>query len=148
LDTGPLKAGQPVDPVADAVLTGFWQHGWPALQAALDPRVFKRADEAHRPGAQSEAAPGPTRAALAQYAQADPRAVPLLLDRLAHDPSPYVREKIALLLTNRAAEPAIQYALQPVLRTDPELRVRWAASYAMRLADRRNQPAHGFPSCL
>ncbi len=101
----------------------------------MDPRVFEPQDETHRPRAQPEAAPGSTRAAIAQYAQGDPRALPVLLDRLAHDPCEYVREKIALLLTNRAAEPAIQQALQSALRTDPDLQVRWAASYAMRLTD-------------
>jgi hypothetical protein len=53
----------------------------------------------------------------------------------AEDQPGDVREQIALLLTNRATEPAIQQALQFVLRTDPDLQVCWAASYAMRLAD-------------
>jgi hypothetical protein len=116
-------------------LTDSGDMSGPALEAALDPRVFEPDEEAHRAAALPEAARGAIRTAITQYAQGDLDAESLLLDRLARDRSADVREMIALSLTGHAAEPAVRQALQSALRTDADRQVRWAASYAMRLAD-------------
>jgi hypothetical protein len=64
----------------------------------------------------------------------EPRAVPVLLDRLQHDPSPGVRERCALLLSSRAHEAPIRRALQSAADRDQDVQVRWASRYAMTQA--------------
>jgi hypothetical protein len=61
----------------------------------------------------------------------EPRAVPVLLDRLQHDPSPGVRERCALLVASRAHESPIRQVLQSAAERDQDVQVRWASRYAM-----------------
>jgi hypothetical protein len=71
---------------------------------------------------------------IAERAADDPRAVPVLLDRLQHDPSPGVRESAAGLLRARASNTTVRELLGVAGENDPDSLVRWAARYALRLA--------------
>jgi hypothetical protein len=69
-----------------------------------------------------------------EEARDDPRMLPVLLDRLERDPSPWVREDAASLLASRARDRTIMQALRDAAEQDEDSRVRWAAKYAIRLA--------------
>lgn len=67
-------------------------------------------------------------------APADPRTVPALLDRLEHDPDPVVRKLIASrVLTTHGGDPQVTTALRRTAERDPQIGVRWAGRYALRL---------------
>ena len=69
---------------------------------------------------------------LLEEAMTDPRAVPALLDRLAHDPEPMIRRLVAMrLLAPSAGEPAVRAALAAAAAEDKRADVRWAARYAL-----------------
>jgi hypothetical protein len=72
---------------------------------------------------------------ITELAADDPRTLPVLLDRLEHDPSHLVREDAAApLLASRARDQPVPQALRDAARQDEDLQVRWAARYAIRLA--------------
>jgi HEAT repeats len=76
-----------------------------------------------------EAAKGVT-----QTEPTNPRTVPALLDRLEHDPAPFVRKEIASrMLTLLARDPLVWPALQASAAEDEDRTVRGAAFYALRL---------------
>lgn len=62
----------------------------------------------------------------------DPRRLPALLDRLARDPSPEVRENAAAALASRGREATVQRALRDTADHDEDLQVRWAARRDLR----------------
>jgi hypothetical protein len=64
----------------------------------------------------------------------DPRTLPVLLDRLEHDPSDRVRWQAARVLAPRAGTAPVREALEAAAAQDEDLQVRWAARYALRLA--------------
>ncbi len=71
---------------------------------------------------------------VAGYALGDPRAVPALLDRLEHDPSPVIRKMVASrMLTPVAYDTRVRAALQAAADADHDPGVRWAARYALRV---------------
>jgi hypothetical protein len=64
----------------------------------------------------------------------DPRTLPVLLDRLEHDPSDRVRWQAARALAPLAGRAGVHAALHAAAAQDEDLQVRWAARYALRLA--------------
>lgn len=71
---------------------------------------------------------------VARLAMNDPRAVPALLDRLKHDPSPHIRCTICYrVLTPLAHDERVRPALRKVAGEDRDCQTRWAARYALRL---------------
>jgi hypothetical protein len=76
-----------------------------------------------------EAAKGVTETELS-----NPRTVPALVDRLEHDPSPFIRKEVASrMLTLLAREPLVRSALQASAAEDEDRTVRGASFYALRL---------------
>jgi hypothetical protein len=71
---------------------------------------------------------------IVKNAADDSRTLPVLLDRLEHDPSPTLREDAARLLGTRAHDARIRQPLLDAAQQDQDVQVRWAASYALRLA--------------
>jgi hypothetical protein len=71
---------------------------------------------------------------ISREAADDPRTLPVLLDRLEHDPSRLVRQYAADLLTPHARTEAVRRALRDAAAQDEGMEVRWAARYALRLA--------------
>ena len=71
---------------------------------------------------------------ITERAAEDPRTLPVLLDRLEHDPSHFAREHAAVFLASRARDQPVLQALRAATRQDEDLQVRWAARYAIRLA--------------
>jgi HEAT repeats len=67
-------------------------------------------------------------------AAGDPRALPVLLDRLQHDPSDRVRWQAARALRPSAGSAEVRAALTAAGAEDEDIQVRWAARYALRLA--------------
>ena len=64
----------------------------------------------------------------------NPRTVPALVDRLEHDPSPFIRKEVASrMLTLLAREPLVRSALQASAAEDEDRMVRGASFYALRL---------------
>jgi hypothetical protein len=63
-----------------------------------------------------------------------------LLRRLEHDPSPSVRFGAARGLSPLAGQPQVRAAFQAAAAEDEDLNIRWAARYALRLADLAGQP--------
>lgn len=71
---------------------------------------------------------------MAGHALGDPRAVPALLDRLEHDPSPVIRKLVASrMLTRLAQQAGVRAALQAAAADDHDPGVRWAVRYALRV---------------
>jgi hypothetical protein len=73
---------------------------------------------------------------ITEKAPDDPRTLPVLLDRLEHDPSPWMRQYMTELLTPRAQSHTVRQALQAAASEDENSDVRWAARYSLR----RTQP--------
>jgi hypothetical protein len=71
----------------------------------------------------------------------DPDATTPLLDRFEHDPSPAVRSAAARSLTPLAGQPHVRRAFQAAAAQDEDIDVRWAARYALKLADPARQPS-------
>ena len=71
---------------------------------------------------------------ITERAAEDPRTLPVLLDRLEHDPSHFAREHAAVFLASRARDQPVLQALRDAARQDEDLQVGWAARYAIRLA--------------
>jgi hypothetical protein len=169
-----VRPGSPAEPVAQAVLAGFEDYGWPAIQAALDEpgyppepgagwaRTFPRRRNAwdrlisppRLDGLAGVLAPSggaadtwfaeladPDEAArcsaldrIGSDAADDPRTLPVLLNRLASDPSDRVRWQAARALAPSAGSGRVRDALAAAAGQDEDLQVRWAARYALRLA--------------
>jgi hypothetical protein len=169
-----VQAGHSARPVARSVLAGFRQHGWPAIQAALeapgyppDPRARWPRTFPPRPGAGERLVSPPGLAGLAEVlapsgtpadkwfaeladrdeaarcsavdrigteAGQDPRTLPVLLNRLQHDPSDRVRWRAARALRSAAGSAGVRSALAAAGAEDEDLQVRWAARYALRTA--------------
>jgi hypothetical protein len=169
-----IRAGQPVGPVADSVVTAVRRYALPAIKAGLDDLGHQRDPEVRwtrafppvpdlrtklpdgggaDPGAWF-VAPAGTAADedfaaftsgvarlrltaaenVAEAALGDPRAVAALLDRLACDPAPLIRKRIASrMLTLVAGDPLVRAALAETAACDEDPLVRWAARYALRL---------------
>jgi len=78
---------------------------------------------------------------ITEKAPDDARTLPVLLDRLEHDPSPFTRRYMTELLTPRAHTQTVRQALQAAANEDENSDVRWAARYALR----RTQPERHLP---
>jgi hypothetical protein len=131
-----VRAGEPADPVAGAVIAAVRRYGRPAARAIVDgdapfpdggwPRVFPD------PGAAEEEGYGGDLAGKAPVT--GQHAVARLLRGLEHDPVPQYRCLIAArFLAPLAADPAIRTALAAAAAGDPDARVRWAARYGLLL---------------
>jgi HEAT repeat protein len=70
---------------------------------------------------------------LASLAAGDPRTLVGLLDRLAADPEPMVRQACVMGLARLPSSGAGREALQAAAAEDEDLNVRWAARYALSL---------------
>ena len=70
---------------------------------------------------------------IGNQALGDPRAVPALMNRLEHDPSPLVRTRAAMALRPVASQEQVRQAFQAAARHDEDRDVRWAARYGLRL---------------
>jgi HEAT repeats len=68
-------------------------------------------------------------------ASGDARAVPALVNRLEHDPSPAVRSAAARALRPHAAQPQVYAAFRAAADEDEDHLIRWEARYALRLAE-------------
>ena len=80
---------------------------------------------------------------VTETALADPRTVPALIDRLARDPSPYIRKEVASrMLSLVARQPLVRSALEASAAEDEDEMVRGAAFYALRL-DLDRDPGRG-----
>jgi hypothetical protein len=88
------------------------------------------ADERVRSGAVAD---------IGRAADSDPAVVAALLSRLEHDRSPLVRSKAAAALRPLARQARVGSALQAAASQDEDYEVRWAARYALRLADLAGQ---------
>lgn len=88
------------------------------------------ADERVRSGAVAD---------IGRAADSDPAVVAALLSRLEHDPSPLVRSTAAAALRPLARQPRVGSAFQAAASQDEDYEVRWAARYALRLADLAGQ---------
>jgi hypothetical protein len=70
---------------------------------------------------------------VAERGMNDPRTVPALLDRLEHDPSPWIRTAVAgRMLTIVAHQERVRPALRAAAAADEMALVRYAARYALR----------------
>jgi HEAT repeats/Domain of unknown function (DUF4304) len=107
---------------------------WPLRRTGERDNLFadiSDPDEHVRAGAVSD---------LGISASEDARAVPALLNRLQHDPSPPVRSAAAGALRPLAGQPQVYAALRAAADQDEDHEVRWGARYALRLADLAGQP--------
>ena len=107
---------------------------WPMRRTGQHDDLLTRItdpDERMRAGAVSD---------LGAAAGHDPDTTAPLLDRLEHDPSPAVRSAAARSLTPLAGRPHVRTAFQAAAADDEDIDVRWAARYALRLADPATQP--------
>jgi len=139
-----IEAGAAGGPVASRVLRAFRGYGWPAIQAALDdpgyppdPGVrWARTFPKFPPGPEGDAAMWRARSGLyetSKWRRNDPFA---LLEILEKDPSAGEREFAARRLIPLASTEEVGQALRSAATEDEDVRVRWAARYALRLADR------------
>ena len=70
-------------------------------------------------------------------ADSDPRAFQAVLTRLETDPHPAIRHAAAWWLLKRVDQERSRQALRAAAIEDEDVQVRWAAPYAMRLAERQ-----------
>jgi len=137
-----IAAGAPTEPVASSVLLAFRGHGWPAIQAALDnpgyppdPAVrWARTFPTFPASPEGNAALWRARSGLyhtSEWRKDDPLA---LLEILEKDPSSAERESAARRLIPWTSSEQVSQALRTAADDDEDVRVRWAARYALRLA--------------
>jgi HEAT repeat protein len=79
---------------------------------------------------------------IGRKARRDSRSLPVLLDRLEHDPSPHVRENAAEALGHLVTNEPARKALRETAAKDEDMQVRWAARYALKLT----APTGGAPT--
>jgi hypothetical protein len=138
-----IEAGAEGGPVASRVLQAFRGYGWPAIQAALDSPGYPPDPAVHwartfpkfPPGPDGDAAMWRARSGLyetSKWRRNDPFA---LLEILEKDPSAGEREFAARRLIPWASTEEVSQALRSAAAEDEDVRVRWAARYALRLAD-------------
>jgi len=146
-----LQAGGPVEPAASSVLRLFGSYGWPAIQAALDnpgyppdrsarwARTFPKRPRGPRFDDEAEADQQRYDAVREeeQHADRDPDAFQALLTRLETEPDPGTRSQIAWFLLRRTHDRRARHALIAAAAEDENIRVRWIARYALRLASSR-----------
>jgi HEAT repeats len=70
----------------------------------------------------------------------DDRTLAALLNRLEHDPSPWVRSAAARALRPQAGQAQVRAAFRAAADQDEDHNVRWEARYALRLADLTEAP--------
>ena len=143
-----LEAGGPVEPAASSVLRLFRSYGWPAIQAALDnpgyppdrsarwARTFPKRPLGPRFDDEAEADQQRDEAVWQeeQRADRDPDAFQALLTRVETEPDPHTRGQIAWFLLRRTHDERARHALITAAAEDENVRVRWIARYALRLA--------------
>lgn len=144
-----LEAGAPVEPAATSVLRLFRRYGWPAIQAALDnpgyppdrsahwARTFRKRPRGPRFDDEAESDRRRDDAVWQEErrADSDPDAFQALLTRLETDADPDTRGQVAWFLLRRTHDKRARHALTAVAAEDENVRVRWIARYALRLAD-------------
>jgi hypothetical protein len=138
-----IEAGTAGGPVASSVLRAFRGYGWPAIQAALDnpgyppdPAVrWARTFPTFSATPEGNATMWRARSELyhtSQWRRNDPFA---MLEILEKDPNAGEREDVAGRLIPWASTAEVSQALRSAAAEDEDVRVRWAARYALRLAD-------------